>query len=79
MQQQPQFTYAWSPAQRGVVAAALTAGVLWYAKPYAFFRPDTQTPRIASWAARPDQRGQATPLPWYAAAALVGLAVDLFT
>lgn len=69
----------YTPAQRGLIAAALTTAFLFYAKPDAFFRPDNGRPRVAAWTARHDQLARATYMPWYIFVIGVGLAVDLFT
>lgn len=69
----------YTPAQRAIIAAALTTAALFYLKPDAFFRADTGRPRVAAWTARADQMARATYLPWYMLVLGVALAVDLFS
>lgn len=70
-----------TPAIRGLLAAAAAAAALWYTKPAAFFDPATGRPLTARWnavrAGFADDAPELTPLPWYAASALVGAAVIL--
>lgn len=68
----------YTPAQRALIAAAITTAALFYVKPDAFFRPDTGRPRVAAWTARPDQMSRATYMPWYMLVLGVALAVDIF-
>lgn len=70
-----------SAFKAGVVAAVLTAGVLWVVKPASVFDESTGEPRpwvlLNEEGSAPSSGVEPAVLPWYTRAALVGYVVNL--
>jgi hypothetical protein len=66
-----------TPAMRAIAAAAVTAAALYAIKPLTFFT-ELGEARVASWAARDDQKESAVLVPWWGVVLAVAVAVDLF-
>ena len=73
----PAYVTQITPAMRAVAAAAITAAALYAIKPLTFFT-ELGEARVASWAARDDQKESAVLVPWWGVVLAVAVAVDLF-